>query len=1022
MEMVKKRRSLSLPEVRRFMVQLCGAVKYLHKRNVAHRDLKMGNLFLDRNMDIKVGDFGLAAIILSEKDEKRRKTLCGTPNYIAPEVLDKNKGGHTQKVDIWSLGVIFFAMLTGFPPFQSKTQEEIYKKVRNLSYTWPKDSECANYIPAEAKDLLSACLSLDEDERPEPDQIVDHDFFDMYPGCIPCELNPECRFSKPNWIRNQDPRGDKPEIGHGLEYGPRYISKVSHVSNMEDRYAICKDLFYTECGVGKKDTGVMRRPVGKRCSKSAFAECAVEEELGMQPVIPLPRDQVYCCIPDDADWSLQELRPETETRLSPVEDEDPIRNIPSKVEAATLARSQLALAAQLRRKEAQPRSHAALLRQQALPPRQPARESRIRNTQSGLHQLKSEVYREGAPTAAVVQNLLSERPIRGKVSGYNSSLRDRTVPSSTLSKSTSVPTGLMAGRTRAQSRQHLATMVEGTMSFDPKSSIRSTTIVSAQTQHESLPVRGVEDKPRIKSEGKLPKLQPKLSTSSYENLAERRSRSTSDNVTKSSASSVSTRSKSTFGLRPLIRPDEDAEIMPGTSIREVMGDLKTYFSDLCRSRSQATGTLTRTRRRQQKVAPSKPHSYVMKWVDYTNRYGIGYVLDDGSVGCVFKADRGSSASCVVVRDGERHIRLRARAKEGSAEKTYSEVDQLVPRDGRAVEFYENIDIDPRRRSQGGGVKRVLVEAKAFDTNKHSACELARKIRTNDTEKIKRVKLVDQFGKYMIGSLGKDVQEQTPAENDPDGSIGQYVRFYQRLGNVGIWGFGDGAFQFNFPDHTKLVISLPERQPGRLSDTPICCQIDFFHLAPSAARYLRARGKMHPNGFDTRAVITDSASNYFSSLFDEREVNSTTGKYKFYEILEANSFREKMDFIIEVLESWITHGRLGGRILSRSSSSSPPASSFQTSLSQTLATVSTYPTSLSAGNLDMSHNSSDMFWFGPQEKSWAAPAGGKFVWVTVGAQGGDSKYMSLSLKSDGEIESVDAEDVAELKARLKALIF
>jgi serine/threonine protein kinase len=107
MDMVRKRKCLALPEVRRLMVQLCGAVKYLHKRNVAHRDLKMGNLFLDQDMNIKVGDFGLAAMILSEKDEKRRRTMCGTPNYIAPEVIDKNRRGHTQKVDIWSLGVIW---------------------------------------------------------------------------------------------------------------------------------------------------------------------------------------------------------------------------------------------------------------------------------------------------------------------------------------------------------------------------------------------------------------------------------------------------------------------------------------------------------------------------------------------------------------------------------------------------------------------------------------------------------------------------------------------------------------------------------------------------------------------------------------------------------------------------------------------------------------------------------------------------------------------------------------------------
>lgn len=117
MDMVRKRRTLTLPEVRRFMVQLCGAVKYMHKRRVAHRDLKMGNLFLDRDMNIKVGDFGLAACVISEKEEKRRRTLCGTPNYIAPEVLDKSKGGHNQKVDIWSLGVILCVYLSFFLSF-----------------------------------------------------------------------------------------------------------------------------------------------------------------------------------------------------------------------------------------------------------------------------------------------------------------------------------------------------------------------------------------------------------------------------------------------------------------------------------------------------------------------------------------------------------------------------------------------------------------------------------------------------------------------------------------------------------------------------------------------------------------------------------------------------------------------------------------------------------------------------------------------------------------------------------------
>ena len=122
-----------------------------------------------------------------------------------------------------------FAMLAGYPPFQSSTQEEIYKKVKNLSYAWPKDKETGNYIPNEAKSLVSVCLSLDENERPEPDEIVDHPFFNMYPGCIPRQLESECRHSRPAWIKHQDPRGDRMSTGCSLENDPKYTSKILKV-------------------------------------------------------------------------------------------------------------------------------------------------------------------------------------------------------------------------------------------------------------------------------------------------------------------------------------------------------------------------------------------------------------------------------------------------------------------------------------------------------------------------------------------------------------------------------------------------------------------------------------------------------------------------------------------------------------------------------------------------------------------------------------------------------------------------
>jgi serine/threonine protein kinase len=108
MDMVKKRKYVTEPEVRFWTVQMAGAIKYMHAKGIIHRDLKMGNIFLDSEMNVKIGDFGLAALFMSDKDWSacRRTTLCGTPNYIAPEILSKEKQGHDQAVDIWSLGII----------------------------------------------------------------------------------------------------------------------------------------------------------------------------------------------------------------------------------------------------------------------------------------------------------------------------------------------------------------------------------------------------------------------------------------------------------------------------------------------------------------------------------------------------------------------------------------------------------------------------------------------------------------------------------------------------------------------------------------------------------------------------------------------------------------------------------------------------------------------------------------------------------------------------------------------------
>ncbi|RAL07272.1 CDC5/polo family serine/threonine-protein kinase [Aspergillus homomorphus CBS 101889] len=970
MDMVRKRKCLSLPEVRRFMIQLCGAVKYLHKRNVAHRDLKMGNLFLDKNMDIKVGDFGLAAMIVSEKDEKRRRTLCGTPNYIAPEVLDRSKGGHTQKVDIWSLGVICFAMLTGYPPFQSKTQEEIYKKVRNLTYVWPKGSECANHIPEEAKSLVSSCLNLSEDERPEPDDMVEHPFFSM-----------------PVWLKPDEPRGDRMMMGYSLEYDDKLSGYIEHVDDPSQRYAICKAAFYTLCGVGRKPDGSARKAAGRNCSKSAYAECLIEEERGFQPVIPLPEDIVYKYpnIPD-GDWSDPVSALLARKDGSSFEDSVLSRKSSGSIRsnAASITRTQAALAAaQQRRKESQ--SHAATLRQQAATGRGSVRKipaicdpvapaARVvsdgRNADSNV----------AAAAAAIPTGGLAERPIRarrGVAASYSGSLRDldRNIPPQAVSSN---ELGILTiGKTRSQSRRLEAASQESTQTV-PAVKERS-----ASTGIDKKPVKARQ--PSLRSAPKpeppeAPKQEPEPKDPYGEVLTKERhlvrsdtqsSQSTSSSSTKASTSSGS-KPRSTLGIHPLFHSNDPCVILPRTSLEDVNTDLRHMLANMVpHSAARRRAGLRRA-----------PHSYVIKWVDYTNRYGIGYVLDDGSVGCLFKAEHSQQASGVVVRDGERHIRRKAHSQEGGSY-VYPEADQLVPRHGKSVEFYENCDTSFTECR--GGIRKALIPPSLFEVKSSSSGSSGSgiKVRTNsgidcaraDAEKIKRVKLVDQFGKYMIGSLGRHGDETLVEDELVSGSPDQFIKFYQRLGNVGVWGFGDGAFQFNFPDHTKLVIS-----PGRTrSSSP---WVDFYHLSPSAARYLSAKGRMHPSGFDTRAVASDEVSTFLGLAYGH--VASTVDE-RIRDVLDANSFLQKIIFIKDVMKGWIKQGRLGGW----------PAS----------------PDSLSA---------LEIFWEGSQERVHSGSSGSKFVWVTVGAPGGDGPYRSISLKDKKpEGESSD-EEVEALRERLRML--
>uniref|UniRef100_A0A8C9TEJ3 Serine/threonine-protein kinase PLK n=1 Tax=Scleropages formosus TaxID=113540 RepID=A0A8C9TEJ3_SCLFO len=174
----KARHTLTDPEVRYYLRQIISGLKYLHNKGILHRDLKLGNFFVNENMELRLGDFGLAAKL--EPVEQRKKTICGTPNYLAPEVL--NRQGHGPEADVWSLGCVMYTLLCGNPPFETLDLKETYRCIKEVRYTLP-----TSLTPA-AQKLISGILQRNPSDRLTLDQILNHEFFTK--GFTPEKLPP----------------------------------------------------------------------------------------------------------------------------------------------------------------------------------------------------------------------------------------------------------------------------------------------------------------------------------------------------------------------------------------------------------------------------------------------------------------------------------------------------------------------------------------------------------------------------------------------------------------------------------------------------------------------------------------------------------------------------------------------------------------------------------------------------------------------------------------------------------------
>ncbi|KAK3755861.1 hypothetical protein QZH41_014320 [Actinostola sp. cb2023] len=163
---IKSSGKMSESRVRHIMQQLVQGVLYLHSHGIIHRDLTLGNLLLTKNMEVKIADFGLATR-LSMPNEKHY-TMCGTPNYISPEIATRDP--HGLESDVWSMGCMLYTMLVGCPPFDTNAVKTTLNKVVLADYEVP------GHISPEAKDLIGRLLKKNPEHRLTLSGILDHPF------------------------------------------------------------------------------------------------------------------------------------------------------------------------------------------------------------------------------------------------------------------------------------------------------------------------------------------------------------------------------------------------------------------------------------------------------------------------------------------------------------------------------------------------------------------------------------------------------------------------------------------------------------------------------------------------------------------------------------------------------------------------------------------------------------------------------------------------------------------------------
>jgi len=191
---IVERGSFSEKETSELVSKILSAVEYLHSNGIAHRDLKPENLLLKAGdiTEVMLSDFGLSKII---GEDTMMQTACGTPYYVAPEVLSAT--GYGPEVDLWSVGVITYLILCGFPPFYGDSLPEVFEQIMKAEYDFPEPYW--NDISKEAKDFIGRLLVVDPKKRYNSTQALEHVWIKK--GGADVKLNMKAELTKYNSTR-----------------------------------------------------------------------------------------------------------------------------------------------------------------------------------------------------------------------------------------------------------------------------------------------------------------------------------------------------------------------------------------------------------------------------------------------------------------------------------------------------------------------------------------------------------------------------------------------------------------------------------------------------------------------------------------------------------------------------------------------------------------------------------------------------------------------------------------------------